>query len=66
MLSMHQLPHCFLTQVRNYTWLALARDVVRSHGARGLYAGMSPTLLKVMPAVAVSVTIRDAALGRLD
>ena len=51
--------------VRLYTWLAL-QSVVAEGGARSLYAGMFPTMLKVAPAVAVSVVVRDYILGRLD
>lgn len=35
-------------------------------GVRGLYTGLSPTFMKVAPAVALSVTVRDAVLGRLN
>ena len=51
--------------VSHYTWLAL-RSVVRSEGMSGLFRGMWPTFMKVAPAVATSVTVRDAVLGRLD
>ena len=50
--------------VSHYTWLAL-RSVVKEEGTRGLFRGMWPTFMKVAPAVAVSVTVRDAVLGRL-
>ena len=53
------------TGVRLYTWMAL-RSVVRADGPASLYAGIVPTMLKVAPAVAVSVTCRDHVLGRLD
>ena len=52
------------TVITHYTWLAL-RDVVKQEGAPGLFRGMWPTFLKVAPAIAVSVTVRDAVLGRL-
>ena len=58
-----------------YLWLA-AGKIVREHGPKkgefslcgipGLFKGIVPTFLKVMPAVAISVTARDAALGRLS
>ena len=48
-----------------YTWQALS-SVVRQEGFRSLYAGIIPTMMKVAPAVAVSVVIRDFVLGRLD
>ena len=50
--------------VRLYTWLAL-RSVAKADGFRGLYAGIVPTMMKVAPAVAVSVVCRDYVLGRL-
>jgi solute carrier family 25 phosphate transporter 23/24/25/41 len=48
-----------------YTWQALS-SVVKQEGFRSLYAGIIPTMMKVAPAVAVSVVIRDFVLGRLD
>lgn len=51
--------------VSHYTWLAL-RNVVKEEGTRGLFRGMWPTFMKVAPAVAVSVTVRDAVLGRIQ
>ena len=45
------------------TWLALRRAIKRG-GVGALYAGMLPSLVKTIPAVAVSVICRDAALGR--
>ena len=50
---------------RLYTWPALRR-VVQIDGFRGLFAGLSPTYMKVAPAVATSLVVRDAILGRLD
>lgn len=41
------------------TWLSL-----RSLGARSLFAGLTPTYLKVLPAVTTSLLVRDACLGR--
>lgn len=51
--------------VETYLWLA-AQEVIRRHGPKGLFRGIAPTLIKVMPAVAISVTARDAVLGRLE
>jgi solute carrier family 25 (mitochondrial phosphate transporter), member 23/24/25/41 len=51
--------------IRLYTWLAL-QSVVAEGGAKSLYSGIFPTMLKVAPAVAVSVVVRDFILGRLD
>ncbi len=58
-----------------YLWFA-AKNIVEEHGPKkgklslcgipGLFRGILPTFLKVMPAVAISVTARDAALGRLS
>eukprot|EP01083_Nonionella_stella_P113540 334761_1 len=41
-------------------------NIVRCQGLRPLFAGMTPTYLKVMPSVAISVTTRDILLGRLN
>ena len=51
--------------VAHRTWFAL-RNVVQLHGFRSLFAGIMPTYLKVIPSVAVSVTVRDILLGRLE
>ena len=37
----------------------------RSLSRRQLFSGLSATYLKVMPAAAVSLLVRDAILGRL-
>ena len=50
---------------RLYTLPALRR-VVQKDGFRGLFAGLIPTYLKVAPAVATSLVVRDSILGRLD
>lgn len=52
------------TGVRLYTWLAM-RSVVEKEGFRSLFAGILPTMLKVAPAVSISVVTRDAILGKL-
>jgi solute carrier family 25 phosphate transporter 23/24/25/41 len=53
------------TWARLYTFPALHR-VVKKEGYRGLFAGLGPTFAKVAPAVATSLVVRDAILGRLD
>jgi solute carrier family 25 phosphate transporter 23/24/25/41 len=50
---------------RLYTLPALRR-VVQTDGFRGLFAGLIPTYMKVAPAVATSLVVRDAILGRLS
>lgn len=52
------------TWARLYTFPAL-QQVVRQEGYRGLFAGLGPTYAKVAPAVACSLVVRDAILGRL-
>lgn len=41
-------------------------DVVKREGFKGLYRGIVPAALKVAPAVAISLLVRDACLDRLD
>jgi solute carrier family 25 (mitochondrial phosphate transporter), member 23/24/25/41 len=53
------------TWARLYTLPALQR-VVKKEGFAGLFAGLLPTYAKVAPAVACSLVVRDAILGRLD
>ena len=53
------------TWARLYTLPALQR-VVKTEGFAGLFAGLLPTYAKVAPAVACSLVVRDAILGRLD
>ena len=50
--------------VSNRTWFAL-QNVVKQEGIKSLFAGLTPTYLKVVPSVAISVTVRDIILGRL-
>lgn len=40
------------------TWKVM-KDIMKSEGLRGLYQGILPTALKVAPAVAISLTVRD-------
>ena len=51
--------------VGHRTWFALRR-VVQLTGFKSLFAGIVPTYAKVIPSVAISVTIRDVMLGRLN
>eukprot|EP00051_Salpingoeca_urceolata_P011816 m.146813 g.146813 ORF g.146813 m.146813 type:complete len:153 (+) comp17267_c0_seq1:675-1133(+) len=44
----------------------ILRRLARDGGVRSLFAGIQPSLLKVAPAVALTVLIRDALLGRLE
>ena len=45
---------------------SMAKDIVKKQGSRGLYAGLTPTYAKVVPAAALSLLVRDACLGRLQ
>merc|ERR1712137_138215 len=45
---------------------AVARRVVTQEGWRALYAGLGPGLLNVVPAVMISLGVRDMVLGRLS
>ena len=47
-------------------WLNGVINVVKTQGIKPLFAGLTPTYLKVMPSVAISVTTRDIILGRLN
>ncbi len=51
--------------VANRTWFAL-QNVVAKEGVKSIFAGLTPTYLKVVPSVAISVTVRDILLGRLN
>lgn len=44
---------------------ATARSMIRTHGVKSLFRGLTPTYLKVLPSVAITVTVRDAILGKL-
>lgn len=41
-------------------------DLIQTAGPRGLFAGIVPAWLRVAPAAAVSLLVRDAVLGRLS
>jgi len=43
-----------------------AQRVLARHGVAGLYRGYVATALKIMPAVAISLVVRDSLLGRVD
>lgn len=43
-----------------------ASTLLRSLSAQQLFSGLSATYLKVMPAAAISLLVRDALLGRLS
>ena len=53
------------TIVAHRTWFAL-RNVIQLQGYRTLFSGIIPTYMKVIPSVAISVTVRDIILGRLS
>lgn len=40
-------------------------SVLRSTGFVGMFGGLTPALLKIMPAASISLIVRDAILGRL-
>jgi hypothetical protein len=45
---------------------AALRSVFSASGWRGLFAGITPAYLRVAPAVATSLLVRDTVLGRLS
>eukprot|EP01084_Bolivina_argentea_P043208 79610_1 len=48
------------------TWINGIVNMIRIQGLKPLFAGLTPTYLKIMPSVAISVTTRDILLGRLN
>lgn len=48
--------------VSDSTWLSI-RSIVRREGLRGLFAGIGPTYLKVMPATATGMTTAASIVG---
>ena len=46
-------------QYNNLGVTGVLRKVVATDGIRGLYAGWFPTLLKAVPCIAISLSIRD-------
>lgn len=48
------------------SWLNGVINMVRNQGIKPLFAGLTPTYLKIAPSVAISVTTRDIILGRLN
>jgi solute carrier family 25 thiamine pyrophosphate transporter 19 len=50
------------TEPRTYTGLGSAvRSICRSHGVRGLYAGFGPTLIEIVPYVAIAFASYESA-----
>lgn len=47
-------------------FLSALRDLWNTGGVRSIYAGLSASYLKVIPAAASSLLVRDFLLGRLD
>ena len=50
--------------VQNFAYAL--RDLWNKGGVRSIYAGLSASYLKVIPAAASSLLVRDFLLGRLD
>ena len=48
------------------SWVNGVVNMVRNQGIKPLFAGLTPTYLKIAPSVAISVTTRDIILGRLN
>ena len=48
------------------SWMNGVVSMIRKNGIKPLFAGLTPTYLKIAPSVAISVTIRDIILGRLN
>ena len=48
--------------ISDSTWVAM-RQVVQKEGFRSLFAGLIPTYIKVMPAVAIAMTTTKELIG---
>jgi hypothetical protein len=56
-------------QVQRESWvhpMTVVRSLARAEGFRGFYRGLLAANLKVAPAVAVTLSVRDSVLGRLS
>ena len=42
-------------------FMPLAKHIVREEGLRGLYSGIAPNFMKVLPAVSISYVIYEKA-----
>eukprot|EP01060_Flectonema_neradi_P022158 TRINITY_DN30445_c0_g1_i1.p1 TRINITY_DN30445_c0_g1~~TRINITY_DN30445_c0_g1_i1.p1 ORF type:complete len:272 (+),score=32.78 TRINITY_DN30445_c0_g1_i1:100-915(+) len=58
-------PLSLLSNIKNKTQ-SLSQTFLKRGGLRSLYAGLLPTYSRSIPAVAVTLTVRDAVLGRID
>lgn len=49
------------THVSETKWWVMLRSIVRHEGVRGLYRGLAPNFLKVIPAVSISYAVYEEA-----
>lgn len=50
-----------VTVVGSGGFMPLAKHIVKEEGFRGLYSGIAPNFLKVLPAVSISYVIYEKA-----
>jgi len=58
-------PLCVATDDAKQGFVQLARSIVKRDGFTGLYRGIAPNFLKVLPAVSISYVIYERAKGQL-
>ena len=56
---------CVATDDAKQGFVGLAQSIVRRDGLTGLYRGIAPNFLKVLPAVSISYVIYERAKGQL-
>jgi len=56
---------CIATDDAKQGFVQLARTIVKRDGLTGLYRGIAPNFLKVLPAVSISYVIYERAKGQL-
>ena len=56
---------CVATDDAKQGFVQLARSIVKRDGLPGLYRGIAPNFLKVLPAVSISYVVYERAKGQL-
>jgi len=56
---------CLATDDAKHGFVRLAKSIVKRDGVTGLYRGIAPNFLKVLPAVSISYVIYERAKSQL-